>query len=101
VTDRAAAARFDVDRKQLSQAVRLALLFIPMHNPKTMRYQGTWLEVADGKLTEKGLKELKDRMPYADITEFAKNPEVDRIGDLYTVEMLVKYVADKLAAAGK
>ncbi len=54
MTDRAAAARFDVDRKQLSQAVRLALLFIPMHNPKTMRYQGTWLEVADGKLTVSG-----------------------------------------------
>jgi acyl carrier protein len=57
--------------------------------------------IADGKLTEKGLKELKERMPYADFTEFAKNPEVERLGDLYTVEMLVKYVADKLAAAGK
>jgi acyl carrier protein len=57
--------------------------------------------IADGKLTAKGLDELKSRMPYADITEFAKNPEIDRIGDLYTVDMLVKYVADKLAAAGK
>lgn len=52
--------------------------------------------IKDGKLTAKGLDELKTRMPYADMTEFAKNPEVDRIGDLYTVEMLVKYVAGKL-----
>lgn len=54
--------------------------------------------IADGKLTSKGLEEIRARMPYADLTEFAKNPEVDRIGDLYTVDMLVRYVADKLAS---
>lgn len=54
--------------------------------------------IKDGKLTAKGLEELASRMPYADMTEFAKNPEVDRIGDLYTVDMLVKYVAGKLAS---
>lgn len=54
--------------------------------------------IADGKLTDKGLEELKVRMPYADLDEFSKNPEVDRIGDLYTVDMLVRYVSDKLAS---
>lgn len=54
--------------------------------------------INDGKLTDKGIEELKVRMPYADLTEFAKNPEVDRIGDLYTVDMLVRYVSDKLTA---
>ena len=49
-------------------------------------------------LTPKGIEELAERMPYADMTEFAKNPEVDRIGDLYTVDMLVRYVASKLAS---
>jgi acyl carrier protein len=52
----------------------------------------------DGKLTDKGLAELKQRMPYADLSEFAKNPEVERILDLYTVEMLVQYVSGKLTA---
>src|SRR5207248_8839711 len=52
----------------------------------------------DGKLTEKGLAELKARMPYADLTEFAKDPDVEKILDLYTVDMLVQYVAGKLAA---
>ena len=46
--------------------------------------------IKDGKLTAKGLDELKSRMPYADLTEFASNPDVERIGDLYTVEMLVQ-----------
>lgn len=55
--------------------------------------------VQDGKITEKGLVELKTRMPFADLTEFAKNPEVDKIWDLYTVDMLVQYVKSKLAAA--
>jgi len=52
--------------------------------------------IADGRLTSKGLDELKTRMPYADLSEFSENPEVDRIGDLYTVDMLVHYVASKV-----
>jgi acyl carrier protein len=51
-----------------------------------------------GKLTSKGLEELKARMPYADLSTFAQDPEVDKIGDLYTVDMLVQYVASKLSA---
>ncbi len=53
--------------------------------------------IADGKLTAKGLGELKARMPYVDLTEFSRNPEVEKIGDLYTVEMLVQYVQSKLS----
>ena len=53
----------------------------------------------DGKLTTKGMEELRQRMPYADLTEFAANPDVDKIIDLYTVEMLVRYVESKLSAA--
>jgi acyl carrier protein len=52
----------------------------------------------DGKLTAKGLAELKQRMPFADLTEFSANPEVEKILDLYTVDMLVQYVASKLSA---
>ena len=52
-----------------------------------------------GKLTAKGLEELKTRMPFADLTSFAADPDVDKIADLYTVEMLVQYVQSKLQAA--
>jgi acyl carrier protein len=54
--------------------------------------------IHNGKLTTKGLDELKSRMPYADLSEFADDPDVEKIGDLYTVDMLVHYVASKLAA---
>jgi acyl carrier protein len=53
--------------------------------------------ISNGKLTTKGLEELKARMPYADLSTFAANPEVEKIGDLYTVDMLVHYVRSKLA----
>ncbi len=52
----------------------------------------------DGKLTAKGLDELKARLPFADLTKFAANPQVEKVGDLYTVEMLVRYVQSKLSA---
>ncbi|MHC5539714.1 acyl carrier protein [Singulisphaera rosea] len=54
--------------------------------------------IRDGKLTDKGIEELKARMPYADLSSFAEDPDVEKIGDLYTVEMLVQYVQSKLAA---
>ncbi len=54
--------------------------------------------IQDGKLTAKGIDELRARMPYADLSGFMDNPEVDRIGDLYTVDMLVHYVSSKLVA---
>ncbi len=53
--------------------------------------------IQDGKLTAKGLEELKARMPYADLSAFEADPDVEKIGDLYTVEMLVQYVQSKLA----
>jgi acyl carrier protein len=52
----------------------------------------------NGRLTAKGLDELKSRMPYADLTEFSRDPEVEKISDLYTVDMLVQYVQSKLSA---
>src|ERR1700750_2396590 len=41
--------------------------------------------IQDGKLTTKGIDELKSRMPYADLSSFAADPDVEKIGDLYTV----------------
>lgn len=52
----------------------------------------------DGRLTDKGLDELKTKMPYADLSDFESNPEVEKIIDLYTVDMLVHYVATKVTA---
>lgn len=56
--------------------------------------------VQDGKLTAKGIEELKARMPYADLQEFEKNPTVQDITDLFTVDMIVGYVEAKLGGEG-
>jgi acyl carrier protein len=55
--------------------------------------------VEGGKLTTKGLAEIKQRMPFADLTAFEQNPELDKLFDLYTVDTLVQYVAGKLSTS--
>ena len=51
------------------------------------------------KLTEKGLAELRDKMPHTDLTEFEKDPDINKMGDLFTVNAIVNYVENKLSAA--
>ncbi len=55
--------------------------------------------VSNGKLTAKGIDELKARMPHTDVSEFVKNPELSKLPDLFTVGMIVNYVESKLKAA--
>ena len=54
--------------------------------------------VKDGKVTGEGLQELKRRMPWANLSEFEKNPRVQDFGNLLTVQDLCRYVESKLAA---
>ncbi len=61
-------------------------------------FQGDPEFVQDGKVTPKGLAELRERMPFADLATFEKNPKFDQIGDLFTVDLIVKYIASKLPA---
>ena len=65
--------------------------------PENLTADPEW--IADGKLTTKGVEELKARLPFADISKIESDPAVDKIGDLYTVDMLVQYVQSKLVAA--
>ena len=55
--------------------------------------------VQNGKVTANGLQELRKRMPFADLSEFEKNPEVSRVSDLFTVELITKYIQGKLGAS--
>lgn len=54
--------------------------------------------VDQGKMTAKGLAQLKTAMPHADFTEFEANPEVDAMPNLFTVKTIVNYVTHKTAA---
>jgi acyl carrier protein len=59
-------------------------------------FQGDPESVQEGRVTEKGLSELRERMPFADFSSFEKNPEVTAISDLFTVEMITRYIEGKL-----
>jgi len=62
-------------------------------------FQGDPEFVKDGKVTEKGLSELRARMPFADISDFEKDPQVIKIGELFTVELITRYVEIKVKEA--
>ena len=55
--------------------------------------------VHDGKLTEAGLAEMKDIMPHTDISNFENDPDINKLGDLFTVNSIVNYIEMKLGAA--
>ncbi|MHC4995281.1 MAG: acyl carrier protein [Planctomycetota bacterium] len=52
--------------------------------------------VQDGKVTEKGIAELKQRMPHADISPLEADPDVNKVGEVFTVDAVVKFVQAKL-----
>ena len=62
-------------------------------------FQGDPEFVQDGRVTPKGLDELRQRMPFADLSKFEKNPELSGISDLFTVEMITRYIQGKLGHA--
>jgi acyl carrier protein len=54
--------------------------------------------VQDGKVTPAGLVQLKQRMPFADLSKFESNPAVQDFPHLLTVQDMVRYVETKVAA---
>jgi acyl carrier protein len=59
-------------------------------------FQGDPEFVQDGKVTAKGLAELREKMPFADLQEFEKNPQLSNLSDLFTVDMITRYIQGKL-----
>jgi len=55
--------------------------------------------VHNGKLTEKGLTELRNKMPHTEFAAFEQDPDINKLGDLFTVDTIVNYVESKLEAA--
>lgn len=52
--------------------------------------------VKDGKITESGLAALKSKMPHADVSSLESDPRVENIQSLFTVKMIVNFIAAKL-----
>ncbi len=51
--------------------------------------------VKDGMVTTGGISELRKRLPHADIDSFAKDPKVQNISELFTVQMIVNFLKSK------
>jgi len=62
-------------------------------------FQGDPDFVQNGRVTDKGIAELRARMPFADLSDFEKNPEVGHISDLFTVELITRYIEGKLQSS--
>ena len=54
--------------------------------------------VKDGLVTAEGLATLRKKVPHIDLDTFAKDPKVENIKDMFTVQMLCNFVKNKLAA---
>ena len=59
-------------------------------------FQGDSELVREGKVTDKGLGELRSRMPYADIDSFHHDRRLSAVPDLFTVDLVTRYIAWKL-----
>ncbi len=55
--------------------------------------------VSNGKLTKAGLTELRNKIPHTDITAFENDPDINKLGNLFTVNAIVNYIEGKLKAA--
>ena len=53
--------------------------------------------VQDGKVTDKGMEELRERLPHANLDTFAEDRTVDAFSNVFTVAAVVKFVEAKLA----
>src|SRR4051812_43018799 len=59
-------------------------------------FQGDPEFVQNGKVTPRGLAELRARMPFADLSKFETNPDFDGLRDLFTVALISGYIQAKV-----
>lgn len=55
--------------------------------------------VREGILTHRGMSELRSRMPYADLGVLDQNRRLRAITDLFTVDLVARYIIWKLGPA--
>jgi len=53
----------------------------------------------DGQVTDEGLAALRSRMPFADLKDLERDRRLNRIDDLFTVDLLANYLEWKLGGS--
>jgi acyl carrier protein len=64
-------------------------------------FQGDPEFVRDGRVTEQGIGELRSRMPYADLSAYDLDRRLTAVPDLFTVGLVVQYIAWKLGQSAE
>jgi acyl carrier protein len=59
-------------------------------------FQGDANFVQEGLVTDRGIGELRSRMPFADLRAFDQNRRLSKLSDLFTVGLITSYVEWKL-----
>jgi len=59
-------------------------------------FKGDPTLVENGRVTDRGLDELRSRMPYADLSGFEGDRRVGAVPSLFTVDLLTRYIGWKL-----
>ena len=52
--------------------------------------------VKEGRVTKEGLDELKLKTPYLDLDTFSQDPQVTKLADYFTVQVIMRYLEDRL-----
>jgi len=52
--------------------------------------------VSDGKLTDKGMEILREKLRHADLSKIEQSRSIDDVPSLFTVQTLVNYVESKV-----
>ena len=52
--------------------------------------------VKDGKITDRGMEELRVRLPHADLSRIEGSRDINQVMEVFTVESIVKFVESKL-----
>ena len=64
-------------------------------------FQGNPDYVSEGRVTDLGMGELRSRMPYAELGDFDQDRRVSSVPELFTVELMTRYIAWKLGRAAE
>jgi acyl carrier protein len=59
-------------------------------------FQGDPDFVREGRVTDQGMSELRSRMPYADLDGFDRDRRLSAVSDLFTVDLIARYITWKL-----
>jgi acyl carrier protein len=63
--------------------------------------QGGTEIVHDGRVTDLGLALLRARLPYADLSGLERDRRLNRIDDVFTVDLLSRFISWKLSGSGE